>query len=115
MLFKLGWDRVEGTYLDSKFVERKWEAGSEMLFEINDYLVEVAGSDGEPVRLVIRDRAAFLRLPAPGSPVPLRVNRKRTKAAFDRRGTSLDPAVALHERDEAQRAADEARWNSRKP
>ena len=41
MLFKLGWDRVEGTYIDSKFVERKWEAGSEMWFEINDYLVEV--------------------------------------------------------------------------
>jgi hypothetical protein len=113
MLFKLGWDRVEGRYLDSKFVERKWEAGSEMLFEINDYLVEVTGRDGQPVRLVIRDRAAFLRLPAPGGMVPLRVNKKRTKAAFDRRGTSLDPAVALRERDAAKRAEDEARWNAR--
>lgn len=114
MLFKLGWDRVEGTYLDTKFVKRKWEAGSKRWFEINDYLVEIAGADGRPVRLLIRDRAAFLKLPAPGSAVPLRVNKRRTKAAFDRRGTSLDPSVALREHDEARRAADEARWNERK-
>jgi hypothetical protein len=62
---------------------------------------------------VIRDRSLFLRLPPRGSRVPLRVNRRRTKAAFDREGTSIDPSASLDQHDEDRRAADEARWDAR--
>ena len=106
------WDRVEGTLLDDKFVKRKWDAGSKRYFEIRDYAVETNDRGGRPVRLVIRDRALFLKLPSRGSQVPLRVNSKRTKAAFDRHNTSIDPGWHLDKHDRKQRAADEARFDA---
>jgi hypothetical protein len=109
---KFWWDRVDGILLDDKFVERKWDAGSKRHFVIRDYAVETNDREGRPVRLVIRDRALFLDLPPRGSSVPLRVNRKRTKAAFDRYNTSIDPSANLDEHDRQQRAADEARFEA---
>jgi hypothetical protein len=42
------------------------------------------------VRLVIREDEHKLRLPEKGQPVPLLVNKGRTKAALDFDGTAID-------------------------
>ena len=106
------WDRVDGVLLVDRFVKRTWDAGSKTWFEIRDYAVEIEDREGRPVRLVIRDRSLFLKLPPKGSQVPLRVNRRRTKAAFDRHNTSIDPSASLDEHDRKERAADQARWEA---
>ena len=61
------------------------------IVQVWDYLVEVPGRDGQPVRLTIRVRGFGFDLPEPGHMVPVLVNRRRTKAAFD----VDDPSISL--------------------
>jgi hypothetical protein len=61
------------------------------IVQIWDYLVEVPGRDGQPVRLTIRVKGFGFELPEPGHMVPVLVNRRRTKAAFD----VDDPSISL--------------------
>jgi hypothetical protein len=51
-------------------------------FQVHDYMVELPGRDGSPTRLVIREKTFKLKLPLPAT-VPVVVNKRRTKAAFD--------------------------------
>jgi hypothetical protein len=61
------------------------------IVQVWDYLVEVPGRDGQPVRLTIRVKGFGFDLPEPGHMVPVLVNRRRTKAAFD----VDDPSISL--------------------
>jgi len=54
-------------------------------------MVEVPGADGQPTRLVIRVKNPNLDLPDLGATVPVLVNRRRTKAAFDLDDPSISP------------------------
>ena len=47
------------------------------MVEVWDYLVEVPGRDGQPVRLTIRVKGFGFDLPEPGHMVPVLVNRRR--------------------------------------
>ena len=85
------------------------------IVQVWDYLVEVPGRDGQPVRLTIRVKGFGFDLPEPGHMVPVLVNRRRTKAAFD----VDDPSISLsaqYDRGAKQRkakaAADKAEFDS---
>lgn len=113
MLFKIGWERVEGTLLAEKHVKKKWEAGSQRFRTIFDYMVEIVGADGEPIRLVIREdtlKVAGLSLTV-GKRVRLLVNKKRTKAAFDTKGPRIGTAADRAAREKKERDAKDARFD----
>ncbi len=71
--------------------------------------MELTGRDGQPVQLTIKEKAFKLKLPEPGNPVPILVNPKQTKAAFDLDDSRIDAEAARR----AEEAADEARADAR--
>ena len=90
---RLNWEKVEGKVVAQNLVrrvDRNTEQYGHVVIKTFDYMVEIADLDGQPKRLIIREESAKLRLPDNGNPVPLLVNAKRTKAAFDLDGTAID-------------------------
>ncbi len=77
-------------------------------------MIELAPDDGGK-RLTIEEKSFQLGHPPPaiGDTVPILVNRKRTKAAFDLKDERLDWQRRDRDRGKAQRAADEARFEAR--
>ena len=75
-----------------------------------DYIVQFAGPDGGQKRLVIRQNASRLNLPPASQPVPILVNKKRTKAAFDLGGTSIDAIGNDKRQTAAEKASADARF-----
>jgi hypothetical protein len=70
-------------------------------------MVEVAGTNGQPTRLVIRVKNPYLDLPHLGGTAPVLVNRRRTKAAFDLDDPGISPEARrkLGERQGREKAA----------
>jgi hypothetical protein len=78
-------------------------------------LVEVPGRDGQPVRLTIRVKGFGFDLPEPGHMVPVLVNRRRTKAAFDVDDPSISLSAQYHhdaKQRKAKAAADKAEFDA---
>lgn len=90
-MFHFGWDRIE-----------VWE-----------YIVEFPDTDGQPVRLPIKEKTFMLRLPDVGGTVPVLVNGRRTKAAFDLKDPRTDAVAALKRVEKAREERDEARFEAR--
>ncbi len=107
-MFRWGWDRVEAKLIDQKFVRRRpMNKDRTVHYQAWDYMVELREQTTKPIRLVIRERTYNLTNPQVGDVVPIRVNRKRTKAAFD----LGDPRIgfgAAQKRSEAARKARQA-------
>ena len=104
-MIRIGWERVQATLIDQVLVRKdayQSEMGGRTPFQVWDYMVEVTGRDGEPARLVIREKSFEVELPGVGQPVPVLVNRRRTKAAFD----LDDPSISTRAK---QRIAGEQR------
>lgn len=102
---RMNWEKVEGKVVAQNLVkraDRNTPVYGHIVIKTIDYMVEVAGPDGTPTRLVIREDEHKLRLPEQGQPVPLLVNSSRTKAAFDLDGTSID-VVGRQKRHEQQK------------
>ncbi len=79
-LLRFRWDRVEATLVDQRF--DKFVGGDPPL-QRWEYMVEVPGLDGEPVRLTFTEYLVKVDPPAIGEQVGVWVNRTRTKATFD--------------------------------
>lgn len=112
MPFKIGWEKVDARVVDfrlHKLVVQNGDAGS-YNHEICDYIVQFAGSDGGQKRLMIRQNASRLNLPPASQPVPILVNKKRTKAAFDLDGTSIDAIGNYKKQTAADKASADARF-----
>ena len=117
-VFRFGLQRAQAKLLSQYMVKEFFQAGNEpRMVEVWDYLVELPGSDGKPKRLTIRVKGFGFDLPEPGSMVPVVVNRRRTKAAFD----VDDPSISLgaqYERDAQKRkekaAADKAEFEAKR-
>lgn len=83
-VFRMGLTREQGRLLSKYMVKEYFQNGTQpRMVEVWDHLVEVPGRDGQPVRLTIRVKGNGFDLPEPGNVVPVLVNRRRTKAAFD--------------------------------
>ena len=80
-------------------------------YQVWDYIVELPPENGrDHVRLVIRDRTYRLDLPDVGGQVPVLVNKKRTKAAFDLKGASINAVDNLKRKQKAREARDKERF-----
>ena len=90
----IGWKMVQAEFVAQNRVRKsiaQREDGPSFVLQVWDYMVEVPGADGRPKRLVIRVRNPNLDLPEIGGTVPVLVNRRRTKAAFDLDDPSISP------------------------
>ena len=93
LALRRGWERVDATLVDSRFVKRKvWGGESPGSFEIWEYMVDVPGpSGGAAVRLTFTEKKFKVRgEPERGNVVPVLVNAKRTKAMFDLSDPRID-------------------------
>ena len=115
-VFRMGLTKEQGKlisqYMVKEYAQNEMEQGR---VQVWDYLVEVPGRDGQPVRLTIRVKGFGFDLPEPGHMVPVLVNRRRTKAAFD----VDDPSISLSaqydhgaKQRKAKAAADKAEFDS---
>ena len=109
------WDRADATLVDKRFLRRDsynvHHSGSS--YQVWEYMVEVPGPSGGPVRLLIEEKTFKLKDPSKGDVVPVLVNRKRTKAVFDLKDPRIDAIAALEAKEAAERAEDEARFARR--
>ena len=93
------------------------EDGPSYVLQVWDYMVEVPGVNGQPTRLVIRVRNPNLDLPEIGGTVPVLVNRRRTKAAFDLDDPSISPDARRklgEQRHKAKAAEKRARFEAKR-
>ena len=118
-MFRWGWERLEGRVIDEKFVERKETGGKKKKhhYQVLDFMVELPGLDGQPTRLIIREKSFNLRLPLVGKTAPVLVNKQRTRAEFDLEDPRVGAAAqharskqARSERDKARKERGEARF-----
>ena len=107
-MFRIGWQKVEARLVDRKFVRRDaYNAHSPVSFQVWDYMVELPDSG---TRLVIREKSFKLDLPGKGEPVPIVVNRRRTKAAFDLDDPRIDAIGRLEAKQKRRKERDEQRF-----
>lgn len=93
-MLRIGWQKARARLVAQNRVRKSIanrEDGPSFVLQVWDYMVEVPGRDGTPTRLVIRMRNPALDLPELGGTVPVLVNRRRTKAAFDLDDPSISP------------------------
>ena len=112
MPFKIGWEKVEARVVDHRLhrlVVHNGDPGS-YNHEICDYIVQFAGPDGRQKRLSIRQNSSLLNLPPASQPVPIVVNKKRTKAAFDLKGTAIDAIGNYKKRVAEEKKRDDERF-----
>ena len=110
------WDRVDATLVDSRLVERKLHSGDNAgSFQIWEYMVDVPGPSGAPVRLSFKEKTFKIRgAPQSGDVVPILVNAKRTKAMFDLSDPRIDGVAWLDEQDRRRKERDDARFEARR-
>jgi hypothetical protein len=112
-MFRWGWDHLDATLIDQRFLRRgDYNVHSPGSYQVWEYLVEF--SEGERlIRLPIKEKTFKVDLPEIGGTVPVIVNRRRTRAAFDLRDPRID-AVGRRERRAARaEAADKARFDAK--
>jgi hypothetical protein len=112
-----GWDRVDAKLIDQRFIRRdayQSEHGGRTNFQVWEYMVELPADEGGK-RLLVEEKTFNLGHPGPqiGDVVPIRVNGKRTKAAFDLEDPRLDWDAARKKREKGERAEDEARFKAK--
>jgi hypothetical protein len=107
-MLRIGWQKAQAKFVAQHRVRKSIEAredGPSYVLQVWDYMVEVPGADGQPTRLVIRIKNPHLDLPQLGSTVPVLVNRRRTKAAFD----MDDPSISFDARRKLGKARQKAK------
>ena len=110
------WDRVDATFVDSRFVARKLRDsdGSSGSYQIDEYMVDVPGRDGgPPVRLTFKEKTyKVLGEPKRGSAVPVVVNAKRTKAMFNLADPRIDQDGRFEDQRRQRKEHDDARFEA---
>jgi len=109
-LFRFHWDRIEATLIDERFDKF---VGSDPPLQRWEYMVELPGRDGAPVRLTFKEYVVVVDPPPVGERVGVQVNRRRTKAMFDLRDPRVSRKLQTDAHFDAQRAEDEARWREK--
>jgi hypothetical protein len=110
-----GWDRVDATFVDSRFVKRKvWGGDNPGSFEVWEYMVDVPSrSGGAAVRLTFTEKKFKVRgEPKRASAVPVIVNAKRTKVMFDLSDPRIDQEGWFDEQATQRKQRDDARFEA---
>ena len=119
-MLRIGWEKAQATFVAQNRVSKSIQSrgdGESYVLLVWDYMVEVDGTDGEPTRLVIRVKNPNLDLPELGGAVPVLVNRRRTKAAFDLDDPSISPAARRklgEQRSKAKAAEKRAKFDAKR-
>ena len=114
-IFRIGWERLDATLLDHRFVRRdSYNVHDGSSYQVWEYLVELPGLDGKPVRLAFQEKTFKVDLPPVGKPVPVLVNKKRTKAMFDLDDPRIDAVGRLKRKEKARAARDKARFEKKR-
>jgi hypothetical protein len=118
-MLRIGWEKTQAKFVAQNRVRKSIQShqhGQSSVLQVWDYMVEVPGTDGQPTRLVIRVKNPHLDLPDLGATVPVLVNRRRTKAAFD----LDDPSISFgarrklgEQRQKANAAAKKAKFDAK--
>jgi hypothetical protein len=118
-VLRIGWEKAQAKFVAQNRVRKSiqgLEDGPSYVLQVWDYMVEVPGADGQPTRLVIRVKNPNLDLPDLGATVPVLVNRRRTKAAFDLDDPSISPGARRklgEQRQKAKAAAKKAKFEAK--
>jgi hypothetical protein len=108
---RFGWSKVDARLIDRKFVRRdsyNVERGGH--YQVWDYMVELPDPRK---RLVIREKTFKVDVPENGEPVPVLVNRRRTRAVFDLDDPRIDAVGRLKAKQERRRERDEQRFDDK--
>jgi len=114
-IFRIGWEKIDGTLIDQRFVRRdsyNVERGGS--YQVWEYLVEVPGTDGSPVRLSFEEKTFKVDVPPVGRPVPVLVNKKRTKAMFDLDDPRIDAIGRMKAQEQKRKERDAARFERKR-
>ena len=118
-MLRIGWQKAQANFVARNRVSKSIQNGgdgSAYVLQVWDFMVEVPGADGQPTRLVIRVKNPALDLPELGETVPVLVNRRRTKAAFDVDDPSISPDARRklgEQRQKANAAAKKAKFEAK--
>jgi hypothetical protein len=113
-VFRFGWDHIDAKLIDQRFLRRgDYNVNTPGSYQVWEYLVEFVDTDGTTVRLPIEEKTFKLRLPDMGGTVPVLVNKRRTKAAFDLKDPRIDAVGALKRGEKAREDRDAARFEAR--
>jgi len=114
-LFHFGWKKVDAKLIDQRFLSREsYNVERGTYYQVWEYMVELPGAHGRPIRLTIKEKTFKLKDPQIGDTVPILVNRKLTKAAFDLKDPQIDAIAALKAKEKARKARDEARFEAKR-
>jgi hypothetical protein len=112
-VFHFGWDHIDAKLIDQRFLRRgDYNVHTPGSYQVWEYIIEFT-EGGRTVRLPIKEKTFKLRLPDLGGIVPILVNRRRTKAAFDLKDPRIDAIAALTKAEKAREERDEARFEAR--
>lgn len=112
-MFHRGWERSEAKLVDKRFVKKANHSNTLGAPEIWEYMVELEGRDGKPVRLTIREKSFKVVDHQLGVTVPVLVNPPRTEAVFDLKDPRIDAIAARKAKQAAQEAADKSRFDAK--
>jgi hypothetical protein len=114
-MFRFRWDHIDAKLIDQRFLRRDsynvHNSGSS--YQVWEYIVEFRDADGQTVRLPVKEKTFKVDLPEIGGTVPVLVNRRRTKAAFNLKDPRIDAVGRLKRKQAARRARDEARFEEK--
>ena len=115
-MFRFGWQKVDAKLIDQRFLRRDSYNvhNPSSSYQVWEYMIELEGPDGRPIRLTLDEKTFELNDPQIGDTVPVLVNRRRTKAAFDLDDPRISPAAAREAGERAQRERDEARFEAKR-
>jgi hypothetical protein len=118
-MLRIGWQKAQAKFVARNRVRKSFESrgdGPSYVLQVWDFMVEVPGTDGQPTRLVIRVKNPDFDLPELGATVPVLVNRRRTKAVFDRDDPSISPDARRklgEQRQKAKSAEKKAKFDAK--
>jgi hypothetical protein len=113
-MFKIGWEKLDAKLIDQRFLERgDYNVNTPGSYQVWEYIVEFTGPGGANVRLPIKEKTFKVDLPDAGGTVPILVNKKRTKAAFNLKDPRIDAVGALKRKQKARKKRDEERFEAR--
>jgi hypothetical protein len=118
-VLRIGWEKEQAKFVARNRVRKSIQGrddGPSYVLQVWDFMVEVPGPDGQPTRLVIRVKNPNLDLPELGATVPVLVNRRRTKAAFDLDDPSISPDARRklgEQRHKAKAAEKQAKFDAK--
>ena len=113
-IFRFRWEHLDAKLIDQRFLERgDYNVNTPGSYQVWEYIVEFTDEMGQAKRLPIKEKTFKLKLPEIGGTVPILVNKKRTKAAFDLKDPRIDAVGALKRKEKAEKARDEARFKEK--